>query len=489
MRSDFLRPRAAHASAVAGLLAATHAFAQSYTFTNIIDESGPLSYFRTPAINNEGVATFFAIDDLTGLGVFAVDGEVVLEIAANEHLADFSKVIIPAINDDGTVVFSANLADGTSGIFAGTGGPFAPVIDDSSEFFLFNDPAINNAGEVAFRAEYDTGIREEGVFKVLDGTLTTIADDAGAFCCFGLYPAINNHGDVAFHAFLDALPNDGIFVGNGKNLITIANTSGAFEFFGFNTAPSINDHGVVAFRAELDNGEAGVFTGNGGLTATIADTSGPYDQFLNPDINNAGTIVFGARLDDGRDGIFTGPDPVRDKVIIQGDDLFGSTLTLVVFYRGLNEQGDMTFRYQLENGVEGVAVASPVTLPGDMNNDNVVNGEDQAAFCAAIGAAQGEPEFQSAADLNNDGVIDHLDLAIFNEALRPCDGDVVSSDTFQPPADGVTDGADLAYLLGAWGAQPSCADFVASKSFEPPPDGKVDAADLAFLLGAWGACE
>jgi hypothetical protein len=65
---------------------------------------------------------------------------------------------------------------------------------------------------------------------------------------------------------------------------------------------------------------------------------------------------------------------------------------------------------------------------------------------------------------------------------------VVASVTFQPPADGVTDGADLAYLLGAWGNQPSCADFVTSRSFAPPPDGKEDGADLAVLLGAWGVC-
>jgi hypothetical protein len=132
---------------------------------------------------------------------------------------------------------------------------------------------------------------------------------------------------------------------------------------------------------------------------------------------------------------------------------------------------------------------TPSTVPGDVTGDGVLDEEDRAAFCSALGSSSGEPAFIAAADLNSDGTIDHLDQQLFNDVLPPCDGDVVSSATFQPPADGVTDAADLAFLLGAWGSQPSCADFVTSKTFALPPDGQVDGADLAYLLGAWGACE
>ena len=130
----------------------------------------------------------------------------------------------------------------------------------------------------------------------------------------------------------------------------------------------------------------------------------------------------------------------------------------------------------------------PSLLPGDLNNDQVVDEADRALFCDAIGTSTGDPGFLAAADLNDDNVIDHLDQQLFNELLPPCDGDLVSSDTFAPPPDGTTDAADLAFLLGEWGRAPSCADFVTSDSFAPPPDGVVDAADLAFLLGAWGPC-
>jgi hypothetical protein len=129
------------------------------------------------------------------------------------------------------------------------------------------------------------------------------------------------------------------------------------------------------------------------------------------------------------------------------------------------------------------------TIPGDIDGDGIVDESDRALLCAAMGSAHGEPGYISTGDLNSDEIINHLDLALFNAILAPCEGDIVTSATFQPPADGMTDAADLAYLLGAWGAQPSCADFVTSATFAPPPDGFVDGADLALLLGAWGRCD
>jgi hypothetical protein len=145
------------------------------------------------------------------------------------------------------------------------------------------------------------------------------------------------------------------------------------------------------------------------------------------------------------------------------------------------------FNGNFQSGLNGVQIRRLVT--GDLNGDQLVNEIDRSAFCSAIGSAAGEDAYDMYADLNEDGVIDHLDQQMFNDLLPPCEGDVVSNVTFAPPPDGVTDAADLAFLLGAWGNQPSCADFVSNRTFAPPPDGKVDGADLAFLLGSWGRCE
>lgn len=162
------------------------------------------------------------------------------------------------------------------------------------------------------------------------------------------------------------------------------------------------------------------------------------------------------------------------------------------------DNGTYTIRVSLESGV--VAGATPVdfvleideaelAIPGDFNNDMVVDQDDRTLLCAALGSMTGDANFIEAADFDDNGVINQLDQAQFNSILPPCVGDLVMSGNFQPPGDGLIDGADLAILLGAWGNSPSCADFVNSDTFLPPPDGKVDGADLALLLGAWGTCK
>jgi len=151
------------------------------------------------------------------------------------------------------------------------------------------------------------------------------------------------------------------------------------------------------------------------------------------------------------------------------------------------------FANACEAALVGVSVAyrgpCSTTTPGDFNGDTIIDELDRAILCDALGSTSGRMGYVRAADLNQDNVIDHLDQAMFNILLPVCMGDIVSSATFMAPPDGRVDGADLAYLLGAWGNNPSCADIVDSATFLPPPDGKVDGADLAVLLGAWGRCK
>ena len=129
------------------------------------------------------------------------------------------------------------------------------------------------------------------------------------------------------------------------------------------------------------------------------------------------------------------------------------------------------------------------SMPGDLNSDGLLDHHDRAVFCATIGSIAGEPAYLAAADFNIDSTIDEVDQMTMDALVPPCAGDIVNGETFTPPPDGSVNAADLAYLLGAWGSEPSCADFVTNSTFAPPPDGQVNAADLAFLLGAWGVCE
>jgi len=54
---------------------------------------------------------------------------------------------------------------------------------------------------------------------------------------------------------------------------------------------------------------------------------------------------------------------VADKVITQGDLLFGSTVTGTIFSRGLNNNDQIAFEYILADGRKGLADATPISDP------------------------------------------------------------------------------------------------------------------------------
>src|SRR5690349_16092967 len=77
---------------------------------------------------------------------------------------------------------------------------------------------------------------------------TGVVDSTNGFHAFGTFPAINNHGEVAFRAVRDGA-TEGIFrAGQGLDkLATIASTADGLSFFGDDVA--LNPGGVVAFDA------------------------------------------------------------------------------------------------------------------------------------------------------------------------------------------------------------------------------------------------
>jgi hypothetical protein len=186
-------------------------------------------------------------------------------------------------------------------------------------------------------------------------------------------PAINDAGTVAFWARLGTSPSFtfSIFTGDGGPLTTIATTGSGGGFTLLGQVPAINDAGTVAFKG---SNPGGFFTGAGGPTTTIADSSGPLNIALaNQSIalNNLGEVAFLAGLDAGGDGIFTGPDIIDDKVIGQGDALFGSTIghptfpflttgNLGFFRDGINDSGELAFWARLTDGRQVIVRATPM---------------------------------------------------------------------------------------------------------------------------------
>jgi Dockerin type I domain len=63
-------------------------------------------------------------------------------------------------------------------------------------------------------------------------------------------------------------------------------------------------------------------------------------------------------------------------------------------------------------------ITVPVTIPGDLNGDGVVNCADFAIIQASLNTAFGQSGFDNRADLNHDGIVNRVDLNSF-ELLLP----------------------------------------------------------------------
>jgi hypothetical protein len=196
----------------------------------------------------------------------------------------------------------------------------ADSTEDNFDPFSFGCASINAPGDVAFRAGRlaEDGFNTiDGIYRVnaVDGTITTIVEDAKRFGFIGRNPSMNDSGQVSFAARVDGgkkEDTESILRGSGKKLTTIASTADEFNFFGFDT--SISNSGEVAFKAELDqefNFDEGLFSGMGKRTIThyLASTSQFDGNDSRPSINNLGDIAFDESIDFD-DGIFAGHEGI-----------------------------------------------------------------------------------------------------------------------------------------------------------------------------------
>lgn len=322
----------------------------SFTFTKIADtESNFSSLGFFPAINNNGTVVFWGTPTAATSGIFTSDGKQTTTIAdtISNPFSLFSKN--PTINDQGTVAFRANLKTIGSGIFTSSDGVTTTIAESPNPTGVFEDPEINNSGTVAFSAPAEGG---RGILISQDGEETIIADTNGSsFTNFDGY-ALNDSNTVALSAKLNN-EDSAIYINSGKENNRIVDTKGSFSFF---FKPSINNVGTVAFKGILKTlpGE-GIFTVKDGQTNTIVDNSSLFNFFEKPAINDTDTVAFKGVLKNGGLGIFTGSDPEKNKVIVAGDYLLGSTVTDLFFStKGLNNANQLVFYAKLADGRSGI---------------------------------------------------------------------------------------------------------------------------------------
>jgi hypothetical protein len=367
-------------AAAAGLTFTSTAAAASYSFINVAD-SGQFSNFGSTgvSINNHGTVAFVARTVAGGQGVFTGAGGMITTVVDNSGAFDdfltFNSFLSASINDNGTVAFRGFHENGfTSTIYTSSVGTVTTIAETISAPFPREVafPVINSAGVVAFRVffhELDPLHLNFAIRTGNGGPLTLVADSSGPLSLTNSTSLhMNDNGTVAFAALMDG-GGVGIFAGNGGPLSPVV--TGATGFTGFSD-PSINASGTVAFSSERTNGVRGIFTSDGGPVSTIADSTGPFTTGFGREaiINATGQVAFRATLDVGGQGIFTGPDPVANKVIQTGDQLFSSTVTMVGLSNfsqdgtfDINDNGDVAFHYTLADGTFGIAVARVVPEP------------------------------------------------------------------------------------------------------------------------------
>jgi len=367
---NFTRSITRAACAAAILLAATPGARAQFSFTNIADSTSPTfsSFNGRPSINATGTVGFSGGLDAGDTGIFTGNGTTTT-IIARTNSGPYSFLTASTINNAGTLGFYALLNAGGVGLFTSNGTTTTTIALSTgvthggptySEFGF--TPAINAGGTLGFRAQLDAG--GSGLYTSDGTTTTTIAlSNDPTFSNFSSINSINAAGTLGFFGNLDS-GDTGIFTSNGTTTTTIALASGSpFSSFGGNAA--INSVGRVGFQANLDAGGSGLFTGNGISTTTIALVDPTFLNFQTlSSINTAGMVAFRATLSGGN-GLFLGDGTTTTQVIRTGDALFGSTVSLLdVGETGLNDAGQLAFKYTLANGVSGVAVAAAVPEPG-----------------------------------------------------------------------------------------------------------------------------
>lgn len=356
---------------------ASPAVAAEYTYTNIADDTGTFESFGTPRINNFGQVSFSAHHDGIANGVYRSDGTTITTIADSTGPVKIFGADTD-INDAGQVAYTGTSSFAVEGVFRGSGGAVTTIADTSGSLGHI-DPTIrmNNAGLVAFVAAGEGSTAAGFVLTGSGGTLNVIGGSDFTLQSSSIYGAeINNPGTVSFgksHVVLGpGFPPSvigimaSIEVSDGATGAVVTDLNGPYE--GFSTRAPINDAGHMIFTAVPDGSggttsQIALFDGTG--FQTLVDTAdGQFTTITQTELNAADHFAFFGTATGNLNGIFTGPDALADRVVIEGQSLFGSTLTGTQFaLGGMNDVGQIVFRYGLADGRTGIAIATPVPEP------------------------------------------------------------------------------------------------------------------------------
>jgi hypothetical protein len=407
-----------------------------------------------------------------------------------------------------------------------------PVPSGTGNFVNFGQPSIAG-GRLAFQA---VGTSQEGIYSYAAGSLTKVVNkltarpEGGVFTSFG-DPTLQ---DSAFAFVGSAGDNMSAYTLNGSVVTPVVNTStpipggtGTFTAIDNPISDGSNyffvGHGIGQFGIYKKSGSAvtalldknttvpgtaakftsianlsqdgpnvsftGVFAGTSGvfgLTGSdlqkVADTTTmvPGDQgshFTNFGVSSIGgpSVAFVGYDEKSRPGIYAWIGGELNRVIDSSVTLGGKIISDLDLSRSAVNGNRVTFQARFTDGSSALFSASLLAsrVPGDVNNDGVVNSADFAIVQKNLGLSGG----RASGDLNGDGVVDFHDYQILERTfgktgVAPLLGDA--------DGDRKVDAADLAILLSNLGKYGSIAqgDFNGN--------GRIDFGDYQAVEAAFG---
>jgi hypothetical protein len=317
----------------------------------------------------------------------------------------------PAINNAGTVAFGAAKLD-MQGIFTLTSdGDLTPIAIVGQPYnglshvggIDVGTPDINDAGRVGFFAFSAAG---SGIFSSDGGTTTMIAHSDE----LGINPSqlrdqvsINDAGTVAF-SVEGSTSGDGVHVGNGGPIVTIDPNG---------RDPAINDAGVVAYSTELGPNNSAILTSD---SRRIVTQSENHMRSAFPSINNSGVVAFQGKPEATNiAGIYTGSGvhtalPVVPEVTLVAEGTVAITDPGARGNLAINDRGAIAFWSELAGTGGGI-----FTGPDRINDKVIAEGDD------LLGGTVNLVEF------SRNGLNDHGQIVFTAQYTRLVDGLPVNS--------------------------------------------------------------
>jgi hypothetical protein len=432
-------------------------------------------YNQAAPFNQKGVGAFVAtLTNTTGgttddSAIYRTAGKLIEIVREGKNVPEGNgrfgqmlpaTIIHPVMNESGQVAFRAALTNTSGGfndnqgIYRGDGNTLTVIARSGPTqtlpgggtlhgFGSNSSPDMNDSGEVVFAADLNGDSSDEGIFKGFGGALTkiarqgdTIPNSSDTFLVFDGFARINNAGQVAFDAEVNHTnPNShywALFRGNGTSTQTIVKEgqstpvrSGIFSDLN-DSAFCLNASGQVAFTAGLDVDlsnnipveEHGIFFFDGTQVLQVARTN---DSFLGSTIttlelagtelasngygvapaersglNDAGQVAFRFILTDGTQGIAIWSPTLKllcaSSRKSQGGKNFDVDLPLTgkfgVECRSGGAQGNFTLVLRFTNKVNSVGSASVTTGVGSVSGTPTINGNTMTVNLTGVANAQ-----------------------------------------------------------------------------------------------------